>query len=80
MLTPADAAYRYRPDVQLRFITEELAFESDPEAVQFLINHQAQGFLEAREDGIRFLSGKAGSTVEAAKNNAFRRVDIKGQI
>lgn len=75
----------YKPDVPLRFLTEELAFESDPETAQFLTNHQLHHLLEVRDDNdhhscYRVLTGKAASAVEEVKNNAFRRVDIKGQI
>lgn len=36
--------------------------------------------LEVREDGPRFLSGKAGVIFETARQKAFAVVDIKGQI
>jgi len=70
----------YKPEVKLRFITEELAFESDSDAYQFIADYNGQHLLEEREDGLRFLTGKAGSIFEAAKSEAFRKVDIKGQI
>ncbi|KAI9876964.1 MAG: hypothetical protein M1830_005185 [Pleopsidium flavum] len=70
----------YKPDVVLRFITEELGFESDEESARFICDHGAQSLLEEREDGVRLLTGKAGSVFETAKNAAFKRVDIKGQI
>jgi len=70
----------YKPDVKLRFITEELGFESDGDAVQFIIDHNGQNLLEECEDGIRLLTGKAGTIFEAARGAAFRKVDIKGQI
>ncbi|KAF4126498.1 SAC3/GANP/Nin1/mts3/eIF-3 p25 family, partial [Geosmithia morbida] len=70
----------YKPDVKLRFITEELSFESDADAAQFIIDHNGQHLLEERNDSIRFLSGKAGTLFEGAKTSAFQRVDIKGQI
>lgn len=75
-----DRPTRYKPDVKLRFITEELGFESDEESARFLCDHGAQTFLEEREDGVRLLAGKVGNTFEAAKSAAFRKVDIKGQI
>lgn len=75
-----DKPSRYKPDVKLRFITEELGFESDEESARFLCDHGAQGFLEEREDGVRLLTGKVGNTFETAKSAAFRKVDIKGQI
>ena len=71
---------RYKPDVRIRFVTEELGFESDGDSVRFLCEHQAESLLEEHEDGLRMLSGKAGALFETAKQAAFRRVDIKGQI
>jgi len=70
----------YKPDVKLRFITEELGFESDGDAAQFIYDYQGQHLLEEREDGLRFLTGKAGSLFESAKASAYKKVDIKGQI
>jgi hypothetical protein len=71
---------RYKPEVKLRFVTEELAFESDSDAYQFIESYNGQHLLEEHEDGIRFLAGKAGGIFETAKGEAFRKVDIKGQI
>ncbi|KAH6634832.1 SAC3/GANP/Nin1/mts3/eIF-3 p25 family-domain-containing protein [Chaetomium sp. MPI-SDFR-AT-0129] len=70
----------YKPDVPLRFITEELYFESDIEAAQFILDHGGQDLLQDRDGTIVFLSGKAGQRFEAARAKAFSRVDIKGQI
>jgi len=70
----------YKPEVRLRFVTEELAFESDSDAAQFIYEKNGQALLEERGDGCHFLTGKAGSLFEVAKDAAFRRVDIKGQI
>ncbi len=66
--------------MKLRFITEELGFESDEESARFICDHGAQSLLEEQTDGVRLLSGKAGFIFETAKSDAFRRVDIKGQI
>ncbi|KAH7319864.1 SAC3/GANP/Nin1/mts3/eIF-3 p25 family-domain-containing protein [Stachybotrys elegans] len=70
----------YKPDVKLRFITEELGFESDADAAQFIIDYQGQHLLEDRTEYIAFLTGKAGSLFEGARASAFQKVDIKGQI
>ncbi|KAM4054551.1 SAC3/GANP family protein [Hirsutella rhossiliensis] len=70
----------YKPDVKLRFLTEELAFESDAHTAQFIIDRQGQHLLEHRQEYIAFLTGKAGAFFEGAKSAAFRKVDIKGQI
>ena len=73
---------RYKPDVKLRFITEELGFESDDESARFICDYGGQEYLEQREhDGeVRFLTGKAGRFFENAKQQGFKKVDIKGQI
>ncbi|KAK3294300.1 SAC3/GANP/Nin1/mts3/eIF-3 p25 family-domain-containing protein [Chaetomium fimeti] len=70
----------YKMDVPLRFVTEELYFESDVEAAQFILDHEGQELLEDRNGTIVFLTGKAGSRFEGARAKAFSRVDIKGQI
>ncbi|KAI9158243.1 THP3 [Paramyrothecium foliicola] len=70
----------YKPDVRLRFITEELGFESDADAAQFIIDHQGQHLLEDRGEYIAFLTGKAGPLFESFRAKAFQKVDIKGQI
>ena len=66
--------------MRLRFITEELGFESDADAAQFIIDYGGQPLLEERDEYIVFLSGKAGSLFEDARKLAFSKVDIKGQI
>ncbi|KAI9844821.1 MAG: Leukocyte receptor cluster (LRC) member 8 [Sclerophora amabilis] len=76
----ANICRAYRPDVKIRFVTEELGFETDGESVQFLVDHNGQSLLEEREEGIRLLTTKAGQLFDLAKDAAFRRVDIKGQI
>lgn len=70
----------YKPDVKLRFITEELGFESDHDAAQFIVDFKGEGLLEERGDSISLLTGKAGQLFEGARSEAFRTVDIKGQI
>lgn len=66
--------------MKLRFLTEELGFESDDESARFVLDHGGQVFLEERADGVRLLTGKALGFFEEAKDLAFKRVDIKGQI
>lgn len=66
--------------MKLRFITEELGFESDADAAQFLIDYQGQHLLEDRTEYIAILTGKAGNLFESARASAFQKVDIKGQI
>lgn len=72
--------YSYKPDVKLRFLTEELGFESDDEAARFVCNYDGQYYLEERDDGVRLLSGKALNFFEAARMSASRKVGLKGQI
>jgi hypothetical protein len=71
---------RYKPEVKLRFVTEELGFESDGDAAQFIYDYNGQALLEEKESGLVFLTGKAGQIFETAKVAAFSKVDIKGQI
>ncbi|KAJ5050328.1 uncharacterized protein L3040_002211 [Drepanopeziza brunnea f. sp. 'multigermtubi'] len=70
----------YKPDLKLRFITEELGFESDSDAVSFICEYNGQHLLEEKNEELRFLAGKAGNIFEVAKCEAFRKIDIKGQI
>ena len=76
----------YRVYIELRFLTDELGFESDGECAQFLTNHGAGDFLMEKqgEDGsvvaIKFNCPPARPIFTAAKEAAFRKVDIKGQI
>ena len=66
--------------MKLRFVTEELGFESDEEAARFLCDHGGQDFLDDREGGVRLITGKSVGPFDAARKLAFGRVDIKGQI
>ncbi|EGD89404.1 hypothetical protein H112_03025 [Trichophyton rubrum D6] len=70
----------YKPDVNIRFITEELGFESDEQSARFVLDHVSEQLLQETQDGVRLLTGKCGAAFEAAKQEAFRRIDIKGQI
>lgn len=76
VLTPA----RYKPDVKVDFVTAELSFENDQQCAQFICDYGAEQLLEQRDGGVRFATGKAGPIFEAARQKAFGRVDIKGQI
>jgi hypothetical protein len=72
--------HRYKPDVKLRVITEELAFESDEETARFMLDHNAGSLLLEKDDSVRLVTSKVGSLFEDARQAAFRQVDIKGQI
>lgn len=70
----------YKPDVKIRFITEELGFESDEQSARFILEYASGELLEERDGHVRLLTGKAGRLFEDAKAQAHRVVDIKGQI
>lgn len=72
----------YKPEVRIRFISEELGFESDQHAAQFIVDHNGQEALEERGEVIAFLTAKADKLqlFESLRAAAFRRIDIKGQI
>jgi hypothetical protein len=78
--------HSYRPDIDIRFLTEELGFESDTECVQFLCDNGAATLIEQKSgdkgvpSSIRFQTSKAAALFEEAKQKAFRKVDIKGQM
>jgi hypothetical protein len=73
--------HSYKPDVRIRFITEELGFESDEESARFILEYASEDLLEERDDGVRLLTGKAGQVFETAKTQAFQRVGPpKGQF
>jgi len=72
---------RYKPDVNIRFITEELGFESDEQSARFVLDHTSEELLQEKDGAVKLLTGgRAGQMFEAAKNEAHRVVDIKGQI
>lgn len=72
--------YSYKPDVNIRFITEELGFESDDQTARFVLDNASEELLEERNGSVRLLTSKAGQLFEQAKAAAHRVVDIKGQI
>lgn len=83
---PSDEANecRYKPNLNIRFLTEELGFESHSETVQFILDHAGRDALEERLDGgsaeILLKPANAQAVFEAAMRAAYGRVDIKGQI
>lgn len=68
----------YKPAIRLRFITEELTFESEAEAAQFIMDHGGQELLEEKDDYVQMKTNNR--LWEDAKTAAFKSVDIKGQI
>lgn len=76
----ANMCKAYKPSVPLRFITEELGFESDQDAAEFIIQQKGEDLLEQKDDSISFLTGKGLAIFETARKSAFSKVDLKGQI
>jgi SAC3 family protein LENG8/THP3 len=73
--------HRYKPDVKLRFVTEELGFESDEEAARFICDNGGEDFLKTRNEEVMLDTGvRSGGLFESARIEAFKKVDIKGQI
>jgi len=72
--------------VSIKFLTEELGFESYMEAFEFLTEHLTKpGIPTNAVDAIdreKFLldTTKVAQIFEGAKAAAFKSVDIKGQI
>ncbi|KAI1409175.1 SAC3/GANP/Nin1/mts3/eIF-3 p25 family-domain-containing protein [Hypoxylon sp. FL1857] len=76
----ANMCKAFKQELKLRYITEELAFESDAEAAQFIIDYSGEKCLQERQDHIVFQTAKAAGDFETARAEAFSRVDLKGQI
>lgn len=77
----ANCDSRYKPDVKIRFITEELGFESDEQSARFILDHSAEDVLLEKDGAVRLLTGvRTAQYFEMAKANAHRVIDIKGQI
>ncbi|KAL8720269.1 MAG: hypothetical protein Q9225_002837 [Loekoesia sp. 1 TL-2023] len=70
----------YKPDVKLRFITEELGFESDDESARFICDNGAQQYLEERDAGVYLLTGKASNFFEPALAAASAISESKAYI
>ena len=64
----------------IRHVTEELGFDRDEAAAEFIIEHSSRDLLQERDGIVKFLTGKAGLTFENAKREAFKLIDLKGQI
>lgn len=81
MVARANACCRYKPNLNIKFLTDELGFESYQDCVQFLCDHGAQDYLEQKDDSVIFQTHPQSMALfEGLKAGAFRRVDIKGQI
>jgi hypothetical protein len=73
---------RYKTKINIKFLTEELGFESYGHTVEFIASHGAEDALtQVEETGDVLLDpGVASPVFEAARAAAFKLVDIKGQI
>ncbi|KAL1626292.1 hypothetical protein SLS56_006959 [Neofusicoccum ribis] len=78
----ANICKAYKPNLNIKFLTDELGFESYQDCVQYLCDHGAQQYLEQKDDGsvIFHTTPQSAALFEQLKAGAFRRVDIKGQI
>ncbi|KAA8650092.1 hypothetical protein EYZ11_001325 [Aspergillus tanneri] len=71
----------YKPDVKIRFITEELGFESDEQSARFILDNTSEDLLQEKDGAVKLLTGgKANQLFELAKAKAHQVIDIKGQI
>lgn len=74
----------YKPDVRIRFLTEELGFESDDQSVRFILDQcpdtDPQDLLQQHDNEVKLLTSKVLPYFERAKIASFGKVDIKGQI
>ena len=70
---------RYKPDISLGLVTDELGFESNGDAAQFICEHGNENLLLDTGE-VRFLTGKVGNLFDEARKRAFGTVDLKGQI
>lgn len=75
---------RYKAKINIKFLTEELGFESYQETAQFIVDHGAQDALEqdnSSAEAVLLLNPAAALAIfETARQQAFKTVDIKGQI
>ncbi|KAK8176131.1 SAC3/GANP domain protein [Phyllosticta citrichinensis] len=78
----ANMCKAYKPHLDIRFLTDELGFESFQDCLQFLCDRGAQDFLEQKSDDMVVFhsSGQSAQLFAQAKAQAFRRVDLKGQM
>lgn len=81
LLAMTEICKAYRPEVPLDLISKELGFESDQEVLAFLDQFKLGDHLEKHTDSRIFLKTKESWPIfEQSRQQAFRKVDIKGQI
>lgn len=67
--------------MNIRFITEELGFESDEQSARFVLEHTSEDLLQEKDGAVKLQTGgRASQMFEGSKQEAHRVVDIKGQI
>ena len=62
----------------MRFVTDELGFETDAECVEFLTKRNAEIFESGGK--LKIKTKEALEFFEMDRRNLFRVVDIKGQL
>ncbi|KAI9890255.1 MAG: hypothetical protein M1814_004290 [Vezdaea aestivalis] len=73
-------ARAYKPKVKVRFLTEELGFESDAQTIEFLYKYANASLVEEKDGEFYFSIAQAAQLFETAKQAEFKIVDIKGQL
>ncbi|KAJ8103038.1 SAC3/GANP/Nin1/mts3/eIF-3 p25 family-domain-containing protein [Lipomyces tetrasporus] len=68
----------FRPNVPLRFLTDEIGFESDKACYDFLEKYTLNQFID--ESTLRLRTKEAYPTAQNNRATAFKKIDIKGQI
>jgi hypothetical protein len=66
--------------LSIRFLSEELGFDSYEDAAQFFVNHGAQEYLKQIDTAEFVLNTGAFSVFDGAQKSAYQKIDIKGQI
>lgn len=70
----------YRPDVALDFITSELAFADREDCVEFLKGYQVRNHIFKTGEVEKLATKEAFLKIETARQSAYKKVDINGQI
>lgn len=66
----------YRPTIPMDFVSKELGFQETDDCIEFV-----NGFgVEPTDDGLKLQTKESFPKFEIARQNAFKKVDIKGQI
>jgi hypothetical protein len=72
---------RYKTStIDIRFITEELGFQSHQESAQFILDYSGAEVFQEKDDSVFLNCNAAASIFREKAGEAYRQVDIKGQI